>query len=175
MSLPLPPKIEQRLSPAFRWAELLIRDWEWTWTKAGIFGLLFGFALLVTQAIVPSWFLYFANQKLRWTTFWLLLLRDAIATGWIGTWFAIFLIVSSQMQNIRRKVRGTTGATRPAVGDEVQESFAVFVVDDNACTRCSVCVDRCPTDVLYYARLPEDTGGTRTMAAVPTSQAADVE
>jgi hypothetical protein len=29
--------------------------------------------------------------------------------------------------------------------------------------------------VLYYARLPEDSGGTRTMAAVPTSQAADAE
>ena len=62
-----------------------------------------------------------------------------------------------------------------SVGDEVQESYAIFVVDDNACTRCSVCVDRCPTDVLYYARLPEDAGGTRTMAAVPTSQTADAE
>ena len=31
-------------------------------------------------------------------------------------WFAIFLIVSSQMQNIRRKVRGTTGDTRPTGG-----------------------------------------------------------
>jgi NAD-dependent dihydropyrimidine dehydrogenase PreA subunit len=62
-----------------------------------------------------------------------------------------------------------------SVEEEVEESFAIFVVDDNACTRCSVCVDRCPTDVLYYARLPEDSGGTRTMAAVPTSQAADAE
>jgi hypothetical protein len=116
MSLPLPPKLEKRLTPAFRRAELVIRDWEWTWTKAGVFGLLFGFAILITLAIVPSWFLYFANQKLRWTTFWLLILRDAITTGWIGTWFAIFLIVSAQMQNIRRKVRGTTGDTRPTGG-----------------------------------------------------------
>jgi ferredoxin len=58
---------------------------------------------------------------------------------------------------------------------EVEESYAIFVVDDNACTRCSVCVDRCPTDVLYYARLPEDSGGARTMGAVPTSQQADAE
>ena len=49
---------------------------------------------------------------------------------------------------------------------------AIFVVDDNACTRCSVCVDRCPTDTLYYARLPESAGGRRTMAEVPASQAA---
>ncbi len=64
------------------------------------------------------------------------------------------------------------GAEQEAVGDEVGGSNAIFVVDDLACTRCSVCVDRCPTDTLYYARLPEGSkGGTRTMAEVPTSQA----
>jgi ferredoxin len=49
------------------------------------------------------------------------------------------------------------------------------VVDDNACTRCSVCVERCPSDVLYYARLPEGDGGggARAMAAVPMSQQAE--
>ena len=31
----------------------------------------------------------------------------------------------------------------------------VFLIDDNACTRCNLCVERCPTDTLYYARLPE--------------------
>jgi NAD-dependent dihydropyrimidine dehydrogenase PreA subunit len=56
---------------------------------------------------------------------------------------------------------------------EVRIANAVFVVDDNACTRCSVCVERCPTDVLDYARLPEDTGGRRTMASVPLSQKAE--
>ena len=65
------------------------------------------------------------------------------------------------------------GADEEAVGAEVNVATAIFVVDDNACTRCSVCVDRCPTDTLYYARLPEgSTGGTRPMAEVPLSQAA---
>lgn len=64
------------------------------------------------------------------------------------------------------------GAAEGVVEDEVGNSTAIFVLDDNACTRCSVCVDRCPTDTLYYARLPEgSTGGSRTMAEVPTSQA----
>jgi hypothetical protein len=36
-------------------------------------------------------------------------------------------------------------------------------------------VDRCPTDTLYYARLPEGAGGRRTMAAVPESQRAEAE
>jgi NAD-dependent dihydropyrimidine dehydrogenase PreA subunit len=61
----------------------------------------------------------------------------------------------------------------PATEAEVLSSTAIFIVDDNACTRCSVCVDRCPTDTLYYARLPEGSGGKRTMAEVPTSQAAE--
>ena len=61
----------------------------------------------------------------------------------------------------------------PATEAEVLSSTAIFIVDDNACTRCSVCVDRCPTDTLYYARLPESSGGKRTMAEVPTSQAAE--
>jgi len=60
-----------------------------------------------------------------------------------------------------------------AVGAEVGNAFAVFVVDDNACTRCSVCVDRCPTDTLYYARLPEAAAGSRRMGAVPESQRAE--
>jgi Na+-translocating ferredoxin:NAD+ oxidoreductase RNF subunit RnfB len=65
------------------------------------------------------------------------------------------------------------GAQTSAAEAEVINSSAIFVVDDNACTRCSVCVDRCPTDTLYYARLPEGSGGRRTMAEVPTSQAAE--
>jgi NAD-dependent dihydropyrimidine dehydrogenase PreA subunit len=64
-------------------------------------------------------------------------------------------------------------AADDATEAEVRSAYAIFVVDDNACTRCSVCVERCPTDTLYYARLPEEAGGRRTMAAVPTSQRVD--
>ncbi len=116
MNLPLPKSVERKLAPVFARVETFIRDWEWTWTKAVVFCLLYSFVILITLAIVPSWFLYFANQRLRWTTFWLLILRDAIATGWIGTWFAIFLVTASMMQNIRRKVRGATGGQRPTGG-----------------------------------------------------------
>jgi NAD-dependent dihydropyrimidine dehydrogenase PreA subunit len=69
------------------------------------------------------------------------------------------------------------GSEDRSVDAEVSGAYALFVVDDNACTRCSVCVERCPSDCLYYARLPEGEGaaGARAMAAVPTSQQADVE
>jgi NAD-dependent dihydropyrimidine dehydrogenase PreA subunit len=63
------------------------------------------------------------------------------------------------------------GTADDAVDSEVHGAYAIFVVDDTACTRCSVCVERCPSDCLYYARLPEDPAGQRTMAAVPASQA----
>ena len=66
-------------------------------------------------------------------------------------------------------------ADKDSVGAEVSQATAIFVVDDNACTRCSVCVERCPTDTLYYARLPEGSGGARTMGAVPMSQKADID
>lgn len=66
-------------------------------------------------------------------------------------------------------------AGEASVGAEVGNARAIFVVDDNACTRCSVCVERCPTDTLYYARLPEEGGGRRTMGAVPLSQQAEAE
>ena len=62
-----------------------------------------------------------------------------------------------------------------SVGSEIKEAYALFVVDDIACTRCSVCVERCPSDCLYYARLPEDTAGTRPLAAVPESQRTDAD
>ena len=65
------------------------------------------------------------------------------------------------------------GAQDDSVEADVQSAYAIFVVDDNACTRCSVCVERCPSDCLYYARLPEEGGGTRPLAAVPESQRAD--
>jgi formate hydrogenlyase subunit 6/NADH:ubiquinone oxidoreductase subunit I len=31
-------------------------------------------------------------------------------------------------------------------------SAAVFIIDDNECTRCAICVDRCPTDALWLGR-----------------------
>jgi hypothetical protein len=34
-----------------------------------------------------------------------------------------------------------------------------------------VCVERCPSDCLYYARLPDEDAGPRQMAAVPAEQA----
>jgi formate hydrogenlyase subunit 6/NADH:ubiquinone oxidoreductase subunit I len=81
-------------------------------------------------------------------------------------WNCIFMLSPEIVQD----------AEADSVEAELNLSSAIFVVDDNACTRCSVCVERCPTDTLYYARLPEGAGaGARTMAQVPMSQRAAPE
>jgi len=33
------------------------------------------------------------------------------------------------------------------------EANAIFVIDDTECTRCGICVDRCPSDALFYIRM----------------------
>jgi NAD-dependent dihydropyrimidine dehydrogenase PreA subunit len=29
----------------------------------------------------------------------------------------------------------------------------VFIIDDNECTRCAICVERCPSDALWLGRV----------------------
>jgi formate hydrogenlyase subunit 6/NADH:ubiquinone oxidoreductase subunit I len=49
----------------------------------------------------------------------------------------------------------------------------LFLIDDNACTRCNLCVERCPTGALVQS---EVTGGkkrgARALGKVPDSQRA---
>ena len=41
-------------------------------------------------------------------------------------------------------------ADNKAIKDAAGNAAAVFVIDDNECTRCGICVDRCPSDALFY-------------------------
>ena len=57
---------------------------------------------------------------------------------------------------------------------QMNPSDILFLIDDNACTRCNLCVERCPTGALVQS---EVTGGkkktrARAMGAVPQSQKA---
>jgi NAD-dependent dihydropyrimidine dehydrogenase PreA subunit len=52
-------------------------------------------------------------------------------------------------------------------------SQVVFWVDDTECTRCNVCVERCPTDAITMDKLVVPGGKKqRKLASVPVSQAA---
>jgi formate hydrogenlyase subunit 6/NADH:ubiquinone oxidoreductase subunit I len=51
-------------------------------------------------------------------------------------------------------------ADQAAVRDAAGNSAAVFVIDDTECTRCAICIDRCPSDALFFI-----TVGDRAKAA----------
>src|SRR5919197_4992420 len=108
MRLPLPKGLERRLAPLKERGERFLREWEWTWTSAVVASLVIAFIALVLLVLAPSWFLYYADQNLRWRTFWLLKLRDAIAAGWIFVWFAIMLGAAYFLQVTRNRLRGTS-------------------------------------------------------------------
>ena len=77
--------------------------------------------VLVTTSVIPSFWLYFADQKLKWdgagpNGFWLKELRDAVAMGLVTGPFITVLVVATIMQNWRRKLRGSDGGSRPGGG-----------------------------------------------------------
>ena len=110
-------------------AEPHLKAFEWTWTKAVVFSVAMTFFLVVTTSVIPSFWLYFADQKLKWngsgqhllipgitlTGFWLKEVRDAIAMGLATTPIIMVLVGASVMQNWRRRLRGQTEA-RPTGG-----------------------------------------------------------
>ena len=102
-------------------AEPFLREFEWTWTSATIFSLGIVFYLMISMAVVPSFWLYFADQQLGWdgsgpNGFWLAQARDAVAMGLSTGPFVTILVVSAAMQNWRRRLRGQTGDSRPTGG-----------------------------------------------------------
>jgi hypothetical protein len=114
-------KLAQRIAPVKERVEGFLKTFEWTWTTAVVFSLGITFFLLITDAVVPSFWLYFADQKLKWNGagpngFWLLKLRDAVAAGLFTGPVITLLIIGAIMQNWRRKLRGQTGDSRPTGG-----------------------------------------------------------
>ena len=116
----MPAFMRRRLQPMIERGERFLRGWEWTWTTAVVASVLIAFMAMTTLAVIPSWWLYFANQTLRWdqgpSAFWLTKLRDSVAAGWITVWFGIIFIAAYVLQNARRRLRGEGGETRPTGG-----------------------------------------------------------
>jgi formate hydrogenlyase subunit 6/NADH:ubiquinone oxidoreductase subunit I len=51
----------------------------------------------------------------------------------------------------------------------------LFLIDDNACTRCNLCVERCPTGALVQSQVTggKSRRGARALGTVPESQRAE--
>jgi len=81
----------------------------------------------------------------------------------ICPWYCIFMVNPDAVE--------ASGNVQLA-GQMASEDI-LFLIDDNACTRCNLCVERCPTGALVQS---EVTGGkkrgARAMGTVPSSQKA---
>jgi ABC-type Fe3+ transport system permease subunit len=107
-----------------------LRDFEWTWARAVTFSIALLLFLMGSAVILPSFWLYYAEQKLGWggptdlegfinaplgpegfTQ-----LRDAIAMGLTTGPIVTVLVVAAILQNWRKRLRGSGGETRPTGG-----------------------------------------------------------
>ncbi len=113
----IPAGLEPRLRPLFdRWNRFL-REFEWTWTKASLVGVGFWLFLIVSTSGIPSFWLYFADNRLGWgKSFWLAELRDFIAANLAVGPGATVVVIVYFMQKQRQKLRGAAGGTRPSGG-----------------------------------------------------------
>lgn len=109
--------------------EAFLRTFEWTWTTAVVFSLGLVFVLLIFTSVVPSFWLYWADSTLKWNDtapqkliiftidgYWLKELRDAIAMGLATLPIILVLVGGAIMQNWRKKLRGSSGDSRPTGG-----------------------------------------------------------
>jgi hypothetical protein len=113
-------KVPQRLLELKARAERFLKDFEWTWTTAVLFSLGLAFFSVITMAVIPSFWLYFAEQKLDWgglsgTSNWRPLLRDFVAVNLAMGPFVTVVVLGVLMQNWRRRLRGGS-AERPGGG-----------------------------------------------------------
>jgi hypothetical protein len=115
----IPKGLQERAQPFVKRFETFLRDFEWTWTKAVVASLLLWFIGITALAVIPSWWLYFADETLGWRNtpekFWLFKLRDVIASGLFGTPFVIMIVAPYFIQKWRRRLRSES-ESRPTGG-----------------------------------------------------------
>ncbi len=116
MRLPIPKAMERRLRPLIRRGEDFLREWEWSWTSAFIAGMGITIIALITLAVIPSWWLYFADQTLEWRSRLLITFRDIVAVGWLSVWAGVFVVTAYKIQVIRRRLRGEKQSERYSGG-----------------------------------------------------------
>jgi hypothetical protein len=118
VKLPIPKGLERRLRPLIRRGEVFLRDWEWTWTRAFVVGLLVSFAAITALAVIPSFMLYFSEQNLGVSNEnrLLLTIRDMVVVGYLTVAAGVFVVTLYKLQVIRRRLRGERQADRYSGG-----------------------------------------------------------
>ena len=81
----------------------------------------------------------------------------------ICPWYCIFMVDPSSVSD-----SGNVELAR-----QMNPNDILFLIDDNACTRCNLCVERCPTGALVQSSVPKGAKkGARAMGTVPETQKA---
>ena len=81
----------------------------------------------------------------------------------ICPWYCIFMVSPDAVEE-----SGNVELARTIGGTDI-----LFLIDDNACTRCNLCVERCPTGALVQSSVPKGAKkGARAMGTVPETQEA---
>jgi hypothetical protein len=119
----VPRGLQERARPHVDRFQALVREFEWTWTKAVVASLVLWFLAIGSIAFVPSWWLYFADQKLGWhrcpcpTTlkFFLFKARDVVAIILFSIPFGGFIMIPYHLQKLRRRLRSES-ESRPTGG-----------------------------------------------------------
>ncbi len=125
-------RLAGRIAPVKERAEAFLKRFEWTWTNSVLFSMGLVFFLLIFVAVLPSFWLYFADQVLLWDGgaphrilpfipltlqgFWLKEVRDAVAMGLSTVPLVLVLLGAAIMQNWRRRLRGASSDSRPTGG-----------------------------------------------------------
>ena len=81
----------------------------------------------------------------------------------ICPWYCIFMVSPDAIAD----------AGNVALARQMNDTDILFLIDDNACTRCNLCVERCPTGALVQSSVPKGAKkGARAMGTVAASQKA---
>jgi formate hydrogenlyase subunit 6/NADH:ubiquinone oxidoreductase subunit I len=82
----------------------------------------------------------------------------------ICPWYCIFMVDPEAVEN-----SGNVSLARSIGANDI-----LFLIDDNACTRCNLCVERCPTGALVQSEVKGGKKKTaaRAMGGVPKTQKA---
>jgi formate hydrogenlyase subunit 6/NADH:ubiquinone oxidoreductase subunit I len=81
----------------------------------------------------------------------------------ICPWYCIFMVSPDAVED-----SGNIELARQMEGNSI-----LFLIDDNACTRCNLCVERCPTGALVQSEVSgRKKRGARALGQVPQTQKA---
>lgn len=121
----IPRGLQERAQPMIRRLAAFIRDFEWTWTKAVLVALVLWVIGITGMAVIPSYWLYLADQKLGWrptgcghsdtVCFWLFKARDVVAAMLYSGAFITLIVVPYFVQKWRRRLRSES-ESRPTGG-----------------------------------------------------------